>query len=42
MKTEVQFFKEINDLMFEGDLKKGIPAGRFQSFHKNSQKTKGN
>ena len=33
-----KFFKEINDLMFEGDLKKGIPAQAANAFAKSAKK----
>ena len=33
-----KFFKEINDLMFEGDLKKGIPAQAVNAFAKSAKK----
>jgi hypothetical protein len=33
-----KFFKEINDLMFEGDLKKGIPGGAVNAFAKSAKK----
>ena len=35
-----QFLKELNDLMFEGDLKKGIPADAFKAFTKTAKKQK--
>jgi len=33
-----KFFKEINDLMFEGDLKKGLPAEAVTAFAKSAKK----
>ena len=33
-----KFFKEINDLMFEGDLKKGLPAEAVNEFTKSARK----
>ena len=33
-----KFFKEINDLMFEGDLKKGIPGEAVNAFAKSAKK----
>jgi len=33
-----KFFKEINDLMFEGDLKKGIPSEAVNAFAKSAKK----
>ena len=33
-----KFFKEINDLMFEGDLKKGIPDESINAFIKSARK----
>jgi hypothetical protein len=33
-----KFFKEINDLMFEGDMKKGIPAEAANAFAKSAKK----
>ena len=33
-----KFFKEINDLMFEGDIKKGIPAQAATAFAKSAKK----
>ena len=33
-----KFFKEINDLMFEGDMKKGIPAQAATAFAKSAKK----
>jgi len=33
-----KFFKEINDLMFEGDMKKGIPSGAVNAFAKSAKK----
>ena len=33
-----KFFKEINDLMFEGDMKKGIPAEAATAFAKSAKK----
>ena len=35
-----QFLKELNDLMFEGDLKKGIPDDAFKAFTKTAKKQK--
>ena len=33
-----KFFKEINDLMFEGDMKKGIPSEAVNAFAKSAKK----
>jgi hypothetical protein len=33
-----KFFKEVNDLMFEGDLKKGLPADAINAFTKSARK----
>ena len=38
MKIEVNFLKEINDLMFEGDMKKGIPSEAVNAFAKSAKK----